>query len=180
MSLPRTPSQTVGPYHAIAMRWGDGAHVVPDGTHGAFWIRGRVLDGDGAPVDDAVIETWQADGDGRFAAEADPPGFRGFGRALTDGAGEWAIMTIRPGVVLAPDGGPQAPHLLLAIYARGLLKPALTRVYFGDDPEANAADAVLATLDEHRRATLIARPAGDGYRFDVRLQGSDETVFFDV
>src|SRR5690606_10518838 len=105
-----------------------------------------------------------------------PDGFRGFGRCPTDEAGNWAIHTVKPGPVPWPDGGNQAPHLVLSVFARGLLNRVITRVYFADEP--NDADPVLSKLPEADRATLIAEPAGDGYRFDIRLQGEHETVFF--
>ena len=180
MSLPRTPSQTVGPFFAIALRWPDGPQVVPDGTPGAFWIRGRLIDGAGAPITDGVIETWQPDPGGRFPTDPDPSAFRGFGRSDTDADGRWQIHTIKPG--RAPDarGRPAAPHIRVTAFARGLLKPVWTRIYFRDEAEANASDGVLQLVEPARRATLIADPAEDGYRFDIRLQGPDETVFFDV
>jgi protocatechuate 3,4-dioxygenase alpha subunit len=183
--LPITPSQTVGPFFSHALPWPDGPYVVPDGTPGAVWLRGRVLDGAGEPVPDALVETWQADPDGRFAHPDDPQGtatgFRGFGRCPTDPDGRYAILTRKPGPVPGPDGRPQAPHVDVSVFARGLLNRVVTRAYFGDEERANAADPVLASVtDADARATLAAEPTGDGYRFDVRLQGDRETVFFDV
>jgi protocatechuate 3,4-dioxygenase, alpha subunit len=179
-----TPSQTVGPFFAVALPWSDGPHVVPDGTAGAIRIGGRVLDGAGAPVPDALIETWQADPEGRFDHPEDPrgrfPGFRGFGRCPTDDAGRWAVVTLKPGPVPAPDGGEQAPHIAVSILARGLLNRVVTRIYFGDEAEANAADPVLAALADPDRATLIAAPVDGGYAIDFRLQGDGETVFFGI
>jgi protocatechuate 3,4-dioxygenase, alpha subunit len=180
LSLPRTPSQTVGPYLALAMRWTDGPYVVPDGTAGAVWIRGRLLDGVGEPIDDGVIETWQPDTDGRFPTEPDPAPFRGFGRAATDSNGEWGILTVKPRRGADAKGSPAAPYLSVAVFARGLLKPAWTRIYFGDEAEANDRDPVLALVDPDRRRTLVAAREDSGYRLDIRLQGDDETVFFDV
>jgi protocatechuate 3,4-dioxygenase alpha subunit len=178
--MPRTPSQTIGPYLSIAMGWPpDGPFVVPPGTEGAIWIRGRLLDGEAMPVRDGVVETWQPDAEGRFPTTTDAP-FRGFGRAMSDADGRWAIHTIKPGRNLEPGGARAAPHVAVAIFARGLLKPVWTRIYFGDEPDANAVDTVLQSIDSSRRTTLIAELAPDGYRFDVRLQGSTETVFFDV
>ena len=183
-----TPSQTVGPFLSIALRWPDGPDVVPDGTPGAFWLRGRVLDGAGEPVLDALVETWQADPEGRFdhpddprgAAEPSVPGFRGFGRSETRD-GEWAVRTVKPGRVPDASGGLQAPHVDVSVFARGLLDRVVTRVYFADEQEANAEDAVLRSLpDDAARATLLARPSADGYRLDLVLQGRDETVFFAV
>ncbi len=180
-----TPSQTVGPYLAIALRWPDGPFVVPQGTAGAFWLRGRVLDGEGAPVTDALVETWQADPEGRFDHPDDPrgaapssvPGFRGFGRSETLD-GEYAVLTVKPGRLPDGEGGLQAPHVDLSVFARGLLDRLVTRVYFADEPEANAQDPVLSALPEDVRGTLLAHPSEDGYRFDVVLQGERETVFF--
>ena len=175
-----TPPQTVGPFLSIALRWDDGPLVVPLGTPGAFWLRGRVLDGDGEVVTDALVETWQPDVDGVFCSPADArwtgttstPGFRGLGRSETVG-GEWAVHTVHPGL---RDG---APHLDVSVFARGLLDRVVTRVYLPVDG-APVDDAVLAGLPPARAATLVAAPSEDGYRFDVRLQGRDETVFFDV
>ncbi len=174
--MPTTPSQTVGPFFAIELPYGDGRYVVPEGTAGAVWLRGRVLDGDGAPVPDALVESWQADPGGRFGGD-----FRGFGRAGTDDEGRWAILTLKPGPVPGgSDETPQAPHVDLAIFARGLLHQVVTRLYFGDEAQANDADPVLAGLDEQARATLVARRGADGYELDIHLQGPHETTFFAV
>lgn len=186
--LPSTPSQTVGPYLHIGLLWADGPYVVPDDTPGAFWLRGRVFDGDGAVVPDALVETWQADPDGRFDHPDDPrgarparlPGFRGFGRCATDEQGGYAVRTVKPGPLPAPEGGTEAPHLDVSVFARGLLHRVVTRVYFPDEAAANAADPVLGTVAPERRATLVARPAPDGLVFDIHLQGEHETVFFAV
>ena len=177
-----TPSQTVGPFLSIALRWADGPDVVPERTPGSFWLRGRVLDGAGETVTDALVETWQADPDGRFDHPDDPrgavAGWRGLGRSETVD-GEWAVRTVKPGRLPDGDGGLQAPHLDVSVFARGLLDRLVTRVYFTDEAAANAEDAVLRSLpDDASRATLLAAPGADGYRFDVVLQGSDETVFF--
>jgi protocatechuate 3,4-dioxygenase alpha subunit len=185
MSLPRTPNQTVGPYLRIGLTWADGPYVVAEATPGAIWIRGRVTDGAGAVVSDALVETWQADPDGHFPHPEDPhrplTTFRGFGRCPTDADGRFAILTQKPGVVPDPDGRPQAPHIDVSVFARGLLKHVVTRIYFADEPTANTADAVLSRIaDPDARATLIAERTADGYRFDIRLQGERETVFFDV
>jgi protocatechuate 3,4-dioxygenase, alpha subunit len=181
----RTPAQTVGPFFAVGLLWSEGPHVVPVGTPNALWIRGLVLDGDGEPVSDALIETWQADPDGRYrdahVRAADPDWFRGFGRAPTDPAGAWAILTVKPGPTMGPDGAFQAPHVDVAVFARGLLKRAVTRIYFGDEEDRNEADPVLLSVtDPSARSTLVAERTDDGYRFDIRLQGDGETVFFDV
>jgi protocatechuate 3,4-dioxygenase alpha subunit len=174
--MPTTPSQTVGPFFAIELPYGDGPYVVPEGTAGAVRLRGRVLDGDGAPVPDALVESWQADPRGQFGGD-----FRGFGRCGTDDDGRWAILTLKPGPVPAgSDAATQAPHVDLAIFARGLLHQVVTRLYFADEGEANAADPVLADLDEDARATLVAQPCADGYELDVHLQGPHETTFFAV
>lgn len=179
-----TPSQTVGPYLSIGLPWPDGPSVVADGTPGAIRIFGTVVDGAGEVVPDALIETWQADPDGGFGHPDDPRGlatdFRGFGRCPTDDAGDWAILTLKPGIVPDRDGLPQAPHIDVSVLARGLLHRVVTRIYFADEAEANAADPVLATVPAARRSTLLATPSADGYRFDIRLQGDHETVFFAV
>ena len=187
-----TPSQTVGPFLAIGLPWADGPQVVPVGTPGAIVISGRVLDGAGEPVPDALVETWQAAPDGSFAHPDDPRaggnggGFRGFGRSATDREGRWHIVTLRPGQVPAPGGGLQAPHLDVSVFARGLMHRLVTRVYFPDEQAANAADPVLASIgDQARQATLIAQREDEQgrFRFDIQLQGKaggPETVFFDV
>jgi protocatechuate 3,4-dioxygenase, alpha subunit len=187
-----TPSQTIGPFLAIGLPWPDGPWVVPAGTPGAIAINGQVVDGSGAPVADALVETWQADPDSRFdhpddprgAAAAKIAGFRGFGRSATDAEGNYRICTLRPGPLPCPGGGTEAPHLDVSVFARGLLDRVVTRIYFPDEAEANAADPVLAAIaDPGRRATLVARAEGDRageLRFDIRLQGEHETVFFDV
>ncbi len=209
MSLGITPSQTVGPFLAIGLPWPDGSFVVPEETPGAIVISGRVLDGSGTPVPDALIETWQADPDSRFDHPDDPrgrapvPGFRGFGRSATDSEGRYRIVTLRPGPLPSPDGGLEAPHLDVSVFARGLLDRVVTRIYFSDEAAANGADPVLAAIaDADRRATLIATaepgtgPLNTGqldtgqldtgqlkpgqFGFDIRLQGEHETVFFDV
>ncbi|GAA0284540.1 protocatechuate 3,4-dioxygenase subunit alpha [Cryptosporangium japonicum] len=176
-----TPSQTVGPYLAIGLNWDDGPFVAPEGTAGGFWIRGRLTDGDGNAVPDGLIETWQADPAGRFDHPDDPrgaaapsvEGFRGFGRSATDRNGEWGVYTLRPGRVPDVDGAPQAPHIDVSVFARGMLHRVVTRIYFSDE-----TDSVLAGVPPERRHTLIATPTDDGYRFDIRLQGDGETAFF--
>jgi protocatechuate 3,4-dioxygenase alpha subunit len=184
-----TPSQTVGPFLHIGLPWPDGPDVVPDGTPGSVMISGRVTDGAGEPVPDALVETWQADPAGRFFHPDDPrgaamsavAGFRGFGRSDTDADGRFWIRTVKPGPLPTPDGAVEAPHLTVSVFARGLLTQVVTRIYFGDEPSANAADPVLSGIREpDRRASLVAEPAEGGYRFDIHLQGDHETVFFDV
>ena len=188
MTLPSTPSQTIGPFFAVALPWPDGPDVVSEGTQGAVRIGGRVLDGAGEPVPDALVETWQADPRGRFAHPDDPrgpaepaAGFRGFGRCATDGQGRWAVRTVKPSPLPAPGGGSEAPHLDVSVFARGLLGRLVTRVYFPDEAEANAADPLLASVpDPAVRARLVAVPDGDGLRFDIHLQGDRETPFLAV
>lgn len=177
-----TPSQTVGPFFAIGLPWAAGPHVVPPETAGAIRISGTVYDGAGNPVPDSLIETWQADPDGRFAdlhghgGASDLAGFRGFARCgHEDGDGSFEIVTVKPG----PVGG-QAPHIDVSVFARGMLNRCVTRIYFADEEEANASDPVIARVPPERRATLLASPVDGGYRFDVHLQGPSETVFFDV
>lgn len=180
-----TPAQTVGPFLHIELPYDAGPYVVPEGTPGAIRVHGTVVDGAGTPVSDALVEIWQADPDGRFEHPDDPrgaitprvDGFRGFGRCPTDEAGHYAFVTMKPGRVPAEDGW-QAPHLDVAVFARGLLHHLVTRVYFPDEAEDNARDPVLAAVPRDRRETLVAVPDVDGVRFDIRLQGEHETVFF--
>jgi protocatechuate 3,4-dioxygenase alpha subunit len=185
--LRTTPSATVGPYLAIGLTWADAPHAVAEGTAGAIWLRGTVVDGNGDVVPDAMVETWQADPDGRFDHPDDPrgavarPGFRGFGRSYTVDGGQYAICTLKPGRLPDGEGGLQAPHVDVSVFARGLLDRVVTRIYFADEAEANAEDVVLRALpDDAARQTLLATPADDGYRLDIRLQGERETVFFAV
>ena len=190
--LGTTPSATVGPYLAIGLTWADGPYAVAEGTPGAIWLRGHVYDGNGDVVPDAMIETWQADPESRFPHPDDPrgavttPGFRGMGRSHTVDGGEYAVLTLKPGRVPDGEGGLQAPHVDVSVFARGLLDRVVTRIYFADEAEANAEDAVLRSLpDDASRRTLIAQPTEDGYVLDVHLQdcadaGFDETVFFAV
>jgi protocatechuate 3,4-dioxygenase, alpha subunit len=186
--LAPTPSQTVGPFFSFGLEWEDGLFVVPEGTEGAIRIEGRLFDGLGHPVPDGLIETWQADADGRFAHPDDPrgavewEGFRGFGRCPTDGEGRWSILTLKPGAIPGPGDTVQAPHLAVSVFSRGLLARLVTRIYFADEEDRNAADPVLRSLrgGEAERQTLIAAPVEGGYRFDIHLQGPDETVFFAI
>ncbi len=187
MIFPTTPSQTVGPYFAIGLPWPEGPHAVADGTPGAITITGMVYDGAGQPVPDSLIEIWQADPEGRFAdlyghgGESELAGFRGFARyGVEDGDGQFSIVTVKPGRVPALDGGLQAPHIDVSVFARGMLHRCVTRIYFADEPDANAEDPVLGHVPEDRRPTLLATPAPGGYRFDIHLQGDDETVFFAI
>jgi len=192
-----TPSQTVGPFFKYGLTpggqydWNDaftGNLVTPDASGERIRVEGRVFDGEGQPVPDAMLEIWQADSQGRFADPQDKRAlpntkFRGFGRVGTDANGLYVFDTVKPGPVPDPDGVPQAPHLLLAVFARGMLRHLYTRIYFNDEA-GNSVDPVLALVPADRRATLIAsREAGDGvaaYKLDLRLQGDGETVFFDV
>jgi protocatechuate 3,4-dioxygenase, alpha subunit len=191
-----TPSQTVGPYFKYGLtpngeyEWNDAFTnnlLTPDVSGDRIRVEGKVHDGDGAVIPDCMLEIWQADAQGRFSDPQDKralpnSSFKGFGRCGTDGNGFYAFDTIKPGSVLDPDGRPQAPHILLAVFARGMLLHLYTRIYF-DDEAGNASDPVLALVPEDRRATLIAkRKAGAGhvYTLDIRLQGDNETVFFDV
>jgi protocatechuate 3,4-dioxygenase alpha subunit len=189
MSESLTPSQTVGPYFSMRLPWPGGPYVVPAGTQGAVTVYGRLIDGAGDPIPDGLIETWQADPAGRFAHPADPRGpvpdgdkeFRGFGRAATGHDGTYKIVTLKPGALPFGDGRAEAPHLDVSVFARGMLDRSVTRMYFPDEAEANEADPVLRAVPAGRRATLIAVPAGERLlRFDIRMQGDNETVFFDL
>lgn len=185
-SLGPTPSQTVGPFFHYALPYDAGPRVAGPDRPGVFRLSGRVVDGEGNGVSDALVETWQADEQGRFVtepglyAEVTGAGFRGFGRCPTDPDGRFELQTIKPGCVPTVDGRQQAPHIAMSVFARGMLRRAVTRVYFDDEADANAADPLLASVDEGRRATLVATGSDGGYRFDVHLQGDDETVFLDV
>jgi protocatechuate 3,4-dioxygenase alpha subunit len=179
-----TPSQTIGPFFGYALPAGGLPDLVPAGTPGALVLTGTVRDGAGAPVPDALLEVWQADAAGRFADTSDelgnaqPAGFTGFGRCPTDADGRFRFVTVRPGPVPGADGASQAPHLDLLVFARGLLKPVLTRVYLPGEP-ANATDPVLASAGD-RASGLVARTVGPDLVFDVHLSGDDETVFFEL
>jgi len=186
MSLRTTASQTVGPYLHIGLTWLVADNLIgPDVTGAPVTIDGRITDADGKPVDDALVEIWQANARGRYDHPDDArniplePGFRGFGRVPTNAAGAFRITTIKPGPVPAPGGGMQAPHINVLIFMRGMLRELRTRLYFPDEP-ANASDPVLARVPAQRRGTLIATPRGSGtLGWNVVLQGPDETVFFD-
>jgi protocatechuate 3,4-dioxygenase alpha subunit len=186
MSLRTTASQTVGPYLHIGLTWLVTDNLVGEGVTGEhITIEGRVVDGDGKPVDDALVEIWQANAHGRYDHPDDTRdvplelGFKGFGRVATDAAGRFRFATIKPGQVPAPEGGVQAPHINVTIFMRGMLKQLRTRIYFPNEA-ANASDPVLSRVPAARRETLIARPVGDGaLEWNVDLQGPDETVFFD-
>jgi protocatechuate 3,4-dioxygenase, alpha subunit len=191
-----TPSATVGPYFLFGLvpsTYG-GTDIItnnlvtPDCSGEKIRIEGHVFDGDGVAVPDALVEIWQADAAGRYAHPADTRAlpnvrFKGFGRAPTDSAGRYCLDTIKPGAVPGPNGKMQAPHIAVNLFARGILKQMVTRIYFSDEA-ANGSDPILALVPEDRRATLIARREDGGsqavYRFDFQMQGEDETVFFEA
>jgi protocatechuate 3,4-dioxygenase, alpha subunit len=203
-----TPSQTVGPFFAYGLAphsrcewrpgqpsdiydWKEtaGANLVtPDATGTKIRIEGCVLDGDGMPINDAMIEIWQADGQGRYAHPRDTRArpntkFMGFGRSATDKDGVYSFDTIKPGAVPGPNGKPQAPHIVFCIFSRGMLRQIYTRLYFSDEA-ANTTDPILTLVPQDRRGTLVAHKEMRGelpvYRFDIRVQGENETVFFDI
>lgn len=196
MARKQTPSQTVGPFFAYGMTPAQYGYPMASIASGAIAdettegerirVEGRIFDGAGAPVPDAVVEVWQADAQGHYAHPADARGrnvpFKGFGRfgTGTDPEQRFVFETIKPG----PLGDGQAPHLNLVVFMRGLTNHVYTRLYFGDEAEANAADPVLAKVPEARRGTLIAErregAAGPVYRLDIHMQGEQETVFFDL
>ncbi len=181
MNLQATTSQTVGPYLHIGLTWLITENLAPAGVVGErISIEGRLVDGDDKPVNDAVVEIWQANTDGKYGSKE----FRGFGRSATDDKGVFRFHTIKPGRVPGPagqrQGKLQAPHVAVNIFMRGQLKQLVTRIYFPDEP-GNAEDAVLALVPADRRNTLIAKKGGKAgtLEWNVNLQGKDETVFFD-
>nr|WP_321459793.1 protocatechuate 3,4-dioxygenase subunit alpha [uncultured Cohaesibacter sp.] len=199
--LKETPSQTAGPYVHIGLAPGAAGFDIyrqelgwdiagPNAAGKRIRVEGLVIDGTGSPVKDVMLEAWQANSEGHYAHPEGggdvEEGFRGWGRVITDFAtGEWAFETIKPGKVAGRNGAIMAPHINLWIVARGINVGLNTRLYFEDEAEANAADPVINVIEwERRRKTLIAkRTERDGkivYRFDIRLQGEDETVFFDI
>ncbi|HEX5561392.1 MAG TPA: protocatechuate 3,4-dioxygenase subunit alpha [Nocardioidaceae bacterium] len=181
-----TPWQTVGPFFHYALPYDEGPSVAGRSRRGAVTLHGHVYDGHGDPVPDALVEVWQADERGVFVDEPGifaapaPEGFRGFGRCPTDAQGHYTFTTVKPAAVGTADGADQAPHIAMSVFARGMLRRVVTRVYFDDEPEANAADPLLSSLEASRSTTLVAVSENGGYRFDVRLQGDAETVFLDV
>ena len=193
MSFQATTSQTVGPYFQIGLARFYLDNLAAPGVAGEpVEIAGRVFDGDGQPVPDAVIEIWQADANGKYthpedAAESDTkksqkPTFRGYGRVPTTNDGSFRFKTIKPGRVLAPDGTPQAPHIDVSIFMRGLLRRLVTRIYFPEDQQAHSEDFALKLVEPARRETLIAKKtskAGGVLEWNLFLQGPNETVFFD-
>ncbi|MFD0979420.1 protocatechuate 3,4-dioxygenase subunit alpha [Tropicimonas aquimaris] len=199
--LKETPSQTAGPYVHIGLAPGAAGFEIYDKELGwdiagpnakgeRIRVEGIVIDGIGSPIKDVLLEAWQANADGIYAHPEHPgeveDGFRGWGRVITDfETGEWGFDTIKPGRVMGRSGKLMAPHINLWIVARGINVGLNTRIYFDDEAEANASDPVINLIEwERRRATLIAkRGESDGqvvYRFDIKLQGQDETVFFDI
>lgn len=190
-----TPSQTAGPYYAMALgRPGENVMVGEDMAGSRLRLTGMVLDGDRRPIEDALVELWQADPEGRYLhpddrslADGDAGGthaFTGFGRGSTDfETGVYWFDTVKPGRVPDAEGVLAAPHISVMVQGRGMNNPVFTRVYFSDEPEANAADLVLSKVPPGRRHTLIAVLEADTeppqYRFDIRFQDDDETVFFD-
>lgn len=188
MTLRATTSQTVGPFFTIGLTRMNQSVLAGPGVSGErVTIQGRVVDGDGVPVPDAVIEIWQANAHGKYAHPEDvqdkpiEAGFVGYGRVPTDDGGKFSFTTIKPGAVPGPDGKMQAPHLALSIFMRGLLKRLATRIYFPDEP-GNDTDFVLHLVEASRRGTLIARAAAGRpgvLEWNVVMQGEGETVFFD-
>lgn len=178
MSLSSTPGQTVGPFFGFALPFDRGTELVPPGQKGAIHLHGQVLDGSEDPVPDALVELWQPDGDGVISKR---PGslrreagtFTGWGRAATDDAGHFRFTTVTP----APVTPGTRAYFAVTVFARGLLDRLFTRAYVPTAPGSGSTDPLLDSLAPERRATLIAAPDDDGYRFDIRLHGDDETVF---
>ena len=189
MSLQATTWQTVGPFFRIGCQWLNKDNLVGEGVSGErVTIQGRVLDGDGVPVPDAMLEIWQANAHGKYAHPEDTQskllesGFEGYGRIPTDGDGVFRFSTIKPGAVPGPDGKEQAPHILVSVFMRGLLTRLITRIYFPDAP-LNANDYVLNLVESARRPTLIAKRVSGvpgALEWNVALQGPNETVFFEL
>jgi protocatechuate 3,4-dioxygenase alpha subunit len=190
MDFVPTPSQTVGPYFRIGLTWKHAKPRIagPQAKGERVHLTCRVFDGDGAPINDSLLEIWQADADGKYNHPDDPQQkaadaeCQGFGRMGTNEDGQCEFETVKPGRVPGAGSVLQAPHLNLAVYARGMLKQFFTRIYFAGDP-ANQEDPVLSSVPGDRRQTLLAQPdpvRPGGWRFDVHMQGEQETVFFDV
>jgi protocatechuate 3,4-dioxygenase, alpha subunit len=188
MSQPATTSQTVGPFFHIGLNWLCVENLAgPDVSGERVEVEGRILDADGAGVADAMLELWQANAQGKYAHPEDTqekliePGFQGCGRIATSQDGSFRFRTIKPGRVPGPDGKRQAPHIVVSVFMRGLLRRLVTRIYFPGEA-ANAEDFALNLIEPARRDTLIAKklPRGEGlFEWNVVLQGPDETVFFD-
>jgi protocatechuate 3,4-dioxygenase alpha subunit len=170
----------VGPFFSFALPYESGPRLVAPGTPGAVRLEGRLLDGRGEPVPDGLIEILQADPSGRYPGpNGEVDDFRGFGRCATGSEGEFHFLTVKPGPVPHPDGRPQAPHIEVVVFSRGLLKHLVTRIYFPDERAANAVDPVLSSIpDPDVRSTLVARDEGGVLVFDIHLQGDQETAFF--
>jgi protocatechuate 3,4-dioxygenase, alpha subunit len=189
MSVHATTSQTVGPFFKIGLEWLYRDNLVVEGVSGErVTIQGRVLDGDGLPVPDAILEIWQANAHGKYNHPEDTqdkplePGFNGYGRVPTNAEGMFRFNTIKPGSVPAPNGKQQAPHLVVSVFMRGVLRRLVTRMYFPDD-ERNSGDHILNLVEAARRTTLIAKNTADdpgSLEWNVVLQGPEETVFFDL
>jgi protocatechuate 3,4-dioxygenase, alpha subunit len=176
--LTPTPGQTIGPFYGYALPYDGDSNLVPPSRPDAIRLHGRVTDGAGAPVPDALIEVWQPDAAGVIPRQAgslhrDGFTFTGWGRCSTDNTGRYSFSTVTPGATVADA----APYFAITVFARGLLNRLFTRAYLPGDDATLAADPLLATLDADRRRTLVATADGHGYVFDVRLQGDGETVF---
>jgi protocatechuate 3,4-dioxygenase, alpha subunit len=188
MTLPPTPSQTIGPFYHFSLPFPGGERLIQPDDPDAVRIAGTVYDGAGEPVTDAMVEIWQANRAGRYAHPEDDrddvpleEGFTGFGRCPTDGDGRYEFVTVKPGSVPGPEGRTQAPHIDVLIFARGLLRQLVTRIYFPDEEEANAADPVLSSIeDSELRQTLVATDEGNALCFDIYLQGENQTAFFEI
>jgi protocatechuate 3,4-dioxygenase, alpha subunit len=189
MSPEPIPSQTIGPFFHDAVVDKDHSELIPVDHPHAIRIEGKVYDGAGEPVPDAMVEIWQANGAGHYDDPADdrddlpldPEAFSGFGRSGTDADGGFTFVTVKPGSVPGPDGSLQAPHVMVSVFARGLLKRLITRIYFPDEEEANGADRVLSAIEEPEyRDTLVAHDEEGALRFDIRLQGDNQTAFFEL
>ena len=188
MSLEPTPSQTIGPFFHDALLDRDRSVLVPPDHQGAIRIEGAIYDGAGEPVPDAMVEIWQANESGRYDRPADEredmpldTDFSGFGRSGTDAGGQFSFVTVKPGPVPGPDGRTQAPHIMVSVFARGLLKRLVTRIYFPDEERANAVDPVLSSVEDGDfRETLIASEEAGVLRFDIYLQGDEQTAFFEL
>jgi len=191
MSLERvpqpTPSQTVGPFFHDALLDEDRSELISPDHPEVIRIEGAVYDGAGEPVSDAMVEIWQANQAGRYNdpkddredLPLDPETFSGFGRSGTDAGGRYSFVTVKPGLVPGPDGGMQAPHIMVSVFARGLLRRVVTRIYFPDEEEANANDPILSSIEDPGfRRTLVAHDEGDALRYDIHLQGENQTAFF--
>jgi protocatechuate 3,4-dioxygenase alpha subunit len=188
MSLQTTTWQTVGPFFRIGLERCFQKDIAGEGVRGErVAIEGRLLDGDGIPIPDAVIEVWQANAEGKYVHPADTQdkprerGFHGFGRIPTGEDGTFRFTTVKPGSVPGPDGQRQAPHLVISVLMRGLLKGLFTRAYFADHP-GNGDDLILKLVPTERRKTLLLTPSADHanlLHWEIRMQGREETVFFD-